>query len=462
MYLNDVVDKHDFTLIQEHWLNNTQSHIIGDNLKDINFACVSGMDDAAFVRGRPYGGCAIIWKNSLTCKIEPISCRNNRLCIVKVTIDDMCILICSLYMPCDTEYDQDNISIFNDVLIDLNTVAVSNDIDYIICGGDFNTDLSRINSLHTKSLLSFVREENLALLDESLLCNIDFTFESKSNQARSCIDHFLVSHNLFHCVNEIHCDHNVHNMSDHSVLSVSFDIHVDKVIPHVQCGQTPNWSIASEDNINRYKHDLDAALHKCDVPVDALYCSDHFCTEHNESLQIFHDELVNACLDAGKCIPHKKNCAKRISGWNQIVSPLKEQALFWHKLWKDNNCPHTGLLADIRRRTRANYHNVLKKVQRNQAQIKVENMARTFLSTGRRDFWAEIRKVRGNISGLPTSIDDTQGENNITDLFTAKYENLYNSVPYNEQHMAALRDETDRNISYHNNCKSHVIGVNDV
>ena len=174
-----VVDKHDFTLIQEHWLNNTPSHIIGDNLKDINFACVSGMDDAAFVRGRPYGGCAIIWKNSLTCKIEPISCRNNRLCIVKVTIDDMCLLICSLYMPCDTEYDQDNISIFNDVLIDLNTVAVSNDIDYIICGGDFNTDLSRINSLHTKSLLSFVREENLSLLDESLLCNIDFTFESK-------------------------------------------------------------------------------------------------------------------------------------------------------------------------------------------------------------------------------------------------------------------------------------------
>ena len=57
------------------------------------------------------------------------------------------LLLCTVYMPCDTVYDYSNLDVFNDVLNDISATANSMNIDHIICGGDFNSDLSRVNSL---------------------------------------------------------------------------------------------------------------------------------------------------------------------------------------------------------------------------------------------------------------------------------------------------------------------------
>ena len=69
-YLNDLVCDQDFVFVQEHWLHNTQAHVISDNLNGVQFSCVSGMDDNELISGRPFCGCVIIWKNTLTCKVE--------------------------------------------------------------------------------------------------------------------------------------------------------------------------------------------------------------------------------------------------------------------------------------------------------------------------------------------------------------------------------------------------------
>ena len=51
-------------------------------------------------------------------------------------------LSCTGYMPCDTEYDQSNIAIYNEVLQDLVNIVNNENIDYCLCGGDFNDDLN--------------------------------------------------------------------------------------------------------------------------------------------------------------------------------------------------------------------------------------------------------------------------------------------------------------------------------
>ena len=121
------------------------------------------MDECEIRSGRPKGGCAILWKRSLIGKITPIESNNKRICCVHLEIDSCTILLCTVYQPCDTEHDVLNNEIYNEVLLEILNILTCENVDLIICGGDFKTDLSRSKSLHTKSLCSFVDKQHFKL-----------------------------------------------------------------------------------------------------------------------------------------------------------------------------------------------------------------------------------------------------------------------------------------------------------
>ena len=102
-------------------------------------------------------------------------------------------------MPCDTYYDQMNMNEYNDVLDEISRLCVILDPSYIVCAGDFNTDLNR-SSLHTRALSRFLHSEEICSLHEK-----SYTFESKANFARSIIDHIFVSQNFFSTVGSVSC-----------------------------------------------------------------------------------------------------------------------------------------------------------------------------------------------------------------------------------------------------------------
>ena len=184
-YLNRIVADNDFVMLQETWLHDSQSHVVSDNLNGVCISHVSGMDSSTLTAGRPHGGCAIIWKNPMVCNVHPVSCDNKRLCMVNVVLPGYSLLLCTIYMPCDTTYDESNIIVYNGVLRDISIAANTLNINHIACGGDFNTDISRSNSLHTKSLMRFVQNEHMILLDDLPNNSVDYTFESKIDQTRS-------------------------------------------------------------------------------------------------------------------------------------------------------------------------------------------------------------------------------------------------------------------------------------
>ena len=78
------------------------------------------------------------------------------------------------------------------------------------------------------------------------------------------------------------------------------------------------------------------------------------CSKHNSCIQSYYDQIVNALIEASReTIPvnqSKSNNRPCIAGWNDHVSITKEKALFWHQLWKSNNCPKQGFIADISRK----------------------------------------------------------------------------------------------------------------
>ena len=103
----------DFVMLQETWLHDSQSHVLSDNLNGVCISHVSGMDSSTLTTGRPNGGCcAIIWKNSMVCNVHPVFCDNKRLCMVNVILPGYSLLLCTIYMPCDTTYDESHIIVY--------------------------------------------------------------------------------------------------------------------------------------------------------------------------------------------------------------------------------------------------------------------------------------------------------------------------------------------------------------
>ena len=60
-----------------------------------------------------------------------------------VKIEHATLLLISMYMRTDTECDQCNLDLFNDVLQCVANCMNTNDVNNVIIAGDLNTDLNR-------------------------------------------------------------------------------------------------------------------------------------------------------------------------------------------------------------------------------------------------------------------------------------------------------------------------------
>ena len=67
--------------------------------------------------------------------------------------------------------------------------------------------------------------------------------------------------------------------------------------------------------------------------------------------------------------------------------------------------PKTGVVADIMRRTRLAYHYSIRKVKRRDKDIVADRFAEIILNNRSRDFWTEVKRMRGK-SSVKSSIVD--------------------------------------------------------
>jgi len=54
------------------------------------------------------------------------------------------------------------------------------------------------------------------------------------------------------------------------------------------------------------------------------------------------------------------------------------------------------VLADIRRKTRSQYHLALRRVKQNKLACSANKMAQGLIDNNQRDFWSEIRRLKGS------------------------------------------------------------------
>ena len=190
IYLREISSVYDFVLLQETWLYE-DTNFFDKNLQGFSSYTISGMDASKVNYGRPYGGCAILWKEDLLVSVTPVSTSSNRLCGVIIKNFDYSILVFNVYMPCDSGCQIDNEQ-YSEILLEIAMLYEKSDVQYVVIGGDFNTDFSR-NSPVCQRLRTFLTEECMCCVSLVDRFNIDYTFESMANGSKSLIDHFVVS-----------------------------------------------------------------------------------------------------------------------------------------------------------------------------------------------------------------------------------------------------------------------------
>ena len=182
---------------------------------------------------------------------------------------------------------------FNNVLSAISTYCLQYNVEYCIIGGDFNTDISRVNSMNTTSLHNFVSDECLMFCMKSENCiNIDYTY-CGPNQSISVIDHFIISNCLSSSIDVYKTISSVSNISDH-VPVVFLDVEwpspkstniSDTNTYHIPI---PLWARATQAQIEQYQSRLDVYLSNIVIPYTSLLCKDFSCTvsSHTSDLDI--------------------------------------------------------------------------------------------------------------------------------------------------------------------------------
>jgi len=362
-------------------------------------------------------------------------------------------------MPCDNSGQAEE---YNNIWAEVIAICNSHEHNFVIIGGDMNTDLSRINSAQTNSLKHICETEGLKCINQHPSCQIGYTYESKSNGHKSCLDHFIITDNMFDSVNSCTVSHDFDNLSDHSVVSMSLcvDTFVGYERINVDHISKPLWSKASDNQVSQYKSQLSKLVNDITIPSEAIECTDFMCMKHCNDIQKYHDDLISCCLKASEAsIPMSKpaKLCHKVPGWNDHVKSHRDTAMFWHGMWKDNGSPNSGIIFDIRRKTRYQYHNAIRAVKRNKLSWNATKVAEGFVDNCNIHFWSEIKKLKGNTCSRTNSVDGISGACNIANTFHEKYKHLYNIVSYDENEMSSLKCQAMNDILLQDQCGNDLL-----
>ena len=140
-YISRLLNRCDFLFIQEHWLSELQLESVGRINSGVLYPGVSGFDNSDILKGRPYGGCAILWHSNLMASVCSVVTNSSRICAARVVTDSWKLLLINVYMPYEDGDERSDEFVY--VLSVIENIIGNNSDCHVILGGDFNVDCNR-------------------------------------------------------------------------------------------------------------------------------------------------------------------------------------------------------------------------------------------------------------------------------------------------------------------------------
>ena len=294
------IDSLDICFIQEHWLTNNL-YKVGDISFDFLYVGVSGMDDSSLLTGRPYGGCSILYRKSLSSCITPLHTCSNRFCAIKLCdMSGLSVLLVNVYLP--SESVASCFAEYLNTLGELEGFIESQQCDYTLIAGDFNVDFARGGPL-ASLLVDFINAQNFVVCDLPYQESVNFTYERDDGLVRSWIDHIMCSQSFSSLVTDVYTIKCGSNLSDHLPLSFLLHIHCSSVPASSPSTSKPavhiDWSKATPSNIMKYRDMISERL--SDPPAEFLCCSQPDCSTHINLLDNYADHIISTLIDCAYC-----------------------------------------------------------------------------------------------------------------------------------------------------------------
>ena len=437
--LKKFIDSLDICFIQEHWLLNDHLYKINEVSPEFLSISVSGVDQSCLITGRPYGGCSILYRKSLSPFITLLDSGSNRFCALKLCDSNgLSVLMICVYMP--GEHTQDAFNAYLNILGELEGFIDRYGCDLNLIIGDFNVDFGRGGSLNDL-LLDFMSDLNLTACDLQYQNDILYTYERDDGLVRSWIDHVLSSHSFSHLVSDIYTQRSGSNLSDHFPLHFLLHVtclaaHYPPPSPSFSPSRSPCilWHKVSSTDIEKYQSLVGQYLPT--LSPELVSCSETPCSCHNELLEVYAQQLVSTLLDcAFSCFPcSSPSPSYRLAGWNDTCQQLKDDANLWYKIWEQAGRPSSGALFNIRRYTKRKYKSSVRRLQRRQQYLRRERLARSYAEKKMDDFWTKVKQLNHSSTTRAPVVDGVSGSLSIANLFASNLDKLLN------MHSPALRD----------------------
>ena len=98
-FIDGILSKVHILFVQEHWLSSSQISSL-DRLNP-KFLCtgVAGFDSSEILAGRPYGGCAILWRSDLKVIAKVLDSNSRRICAIRLSFKSVTLLLINVYLP---------------------------------------------------------------------------------------------------------------------------------------------------------------------------------------------------------------------------------------------------------------------------------------------------------------------------------------------------------------------------
>ena len=146
------------------------------------------MDSSRLLPGRPFGGCAILFRKSLLPCVTTLQSNSNHFCAILVKdSNNASFLLLNVYSPTDYGTSLSDLE-FVSTLSELEAFADTHPHDFVIIGRDFNVDF-RCTCKNTATLSNFMSQLHLCSADSLFQSTIPFSYLHDDHSFSSWIDH---------------------------------------------------------------------------------------------------------------------------------------------------------------------------------------------------------------------------------------------------------------------------------
>ena len=430
--LQNYINSIDLCFVQEHWLFRDHLNVVRGISPEFLSVGVSGMNCDSLCYGRPYGGCSILYRKSLSSCITPLDTNSDRFCGIKLCdLSGLSYLLICVYMP--TDCGPMSYSDYLNTLGDLEGFIECHNCDAVIVAGDFNVDFDR-GGQNSKLLEDFILDLKLHVCDLDFRDQVCYTYERDDGHVCSWIDHVLCSQHISDSFADIHALHSGSTLSDHFPLF--FNVDLQSLSPPPPPPPTVlgpchsvriDWSKVSAANVQNYCDRLSQCIDV--LSSDVTNCVAANCTKHQAMLDSYAQSLVSSLLHcASECFPtYTVKSGKRLVGWNDSACLFKKTANFWYKIWKEAGCPKSGVLSQIKKTTKSRYKYWVRRLKRRQNILLQRKLAHLLRRKSKKGFWSEVRRLNRSHSSYTPVVDGVSGDENIANLFATKSEGLLNT-----------------------------------